>query len=160
MGTNVLMMCAFCRGGLAKNVDGLLVCDSCSKTFCENCLEKLDDQKRHKCDEETLKTFKAIFGSCRACPQCKQFVEKADGCSQMFCVAKREDGSVCGTLFDFETGKLSDGAAHNPHYVQFIKENNLKILGSELQRFFIPLETLKQIFQHIYLFSVSFVTDF
>jgi len=41
-------------------------------------------------------------------------------CSQMFCVS-------CHTAFDWRTGNIETGTIHNPHYFQYLRENNLTI---------------------------------
>ena len=83
--------------------------------------QKHDDP--HECLKEDIETAELIKKDSKPCPNCGEFIMKASGCSQMFCI-------TCQTPFDWNTGKIvTSGIIHNPHYFEWLKRN-----GKSIQR--------------------------
>lgn len=92
-----------CKGYINNNT-----CTLCEKKFCNECNEEINEN--HTCDQNLVKTMKEIKKYSKACPNCKTFISKTDGCNQIWCVE-------CHTAFDWETGEIEKGKIHNPHYI-------------------------------------------
>jgi hypothetical protein len=95
-------------------------CGICNLWTCPECHEIKGDQKNseHTCIESNVETAKLINKETRPCPNCATHIYKIDGCDQMFC-------TNCQTPFSWRTGqKVISGIIHNPHYYQWIRENN------------------------------------
>ena len=45
-------------------------------------------------------------------------IYKIDGCDQIFC-------TQCKILFDWKTLEIDTGIGHNPHYLEYMRQNNL-----------------------------------
>jgi len=88
-------------------VDGNFVCLLCHEKRCKTCREPFSD--KHECSKETLATLELIKQDSRQCPHCHMLIYRIDGCDQMYC-------TVCDTPFNWRTGKIYQGAIHNPHY--------------------------------------------
>ena len=71
----------------------------------------------HVCDENIRKTIDLLENDCKECPTCSANIFKIDGCDQMFCTS-------CHTAFDWKTGNIETGQIHNPHYFEWLKNNN------------------------------------
>ena len=54
---------------------------------------------------------------CKNCPKCAAPIYKIDGCNQMWCVE-------CKTAFDWRTSEIITGHFHNPHYYEWVRQNN------------------------------------
>lgn len=90
-------------------------CGICEKTYCKDChIEKTED---HVCDEDTKKTIALLAKDTKPCPKCGTGIFKIDGCDQMWCVD-------CNTAFSWRTGQIETGVIHNPHYYQWMRDNN------------------------------------
>lgn len=99
-----------CRGYLSNKYK----CGICDTKACSKCREvKKED---HVCNEDTIKTIEELKNNCRNCPNCMTPIFKISGCDQMFCVK-------CKVAFSWKTGKVETGLVHNPHYFEWIKEN-------------------------------------
>lgn len=79
-----------------------------------------EDLKKHKCKPENVESAKLIAKDSKACPKCASMIFKIDGCNQMWC-------TQCHIAFDWRTGKIETGTVHNPHWYQFLRENNKEI---------------------------------
>lgn len=75
-------------------------------------------ETEHICKKEDIETANLIKKSCKGCPNCGEMIEKALGCSQIFCTS-------CHTAFDWETLKpLKLENVHNPHYFEWRNKIN------------------------------------
>lgn len=87
---------------------------SCSKCFLTK-TKKQDDP--HECRKEDIETAEMIKKDSKPCPNCGEFIMKASGCDQMFCIS-------CQTPWSWTSGKVvTSGAIHNPHYYEWMKRN-------------------------------------
>lgn len=109
-----------CRGFL--NIQGK--CGVCSVQCCKECREICQDPETHVCNADILATVKALEKECRKCPQCAVPIFRIDGCDQMWCVN-------CHTAFNWKTGKVETGRVHNPHYFQYLRDNNPEQLAAD-----------------------------
>lgn len=96
------------------NEDGF--CSCCLETTCKKCLEKKQDN--HECDKNIIESLKIIRKDSKKCPKCNIMIYKIDGCDQIFC-------TQCKILFDWKTLQIDTGIGHNPHYLEYMRENNL-----------------------------------
>jgi hypothetical protein len=92
-------------------------CSVCSRTECVDCGAALEDassdsQAMHKCSAADLDTTRVIASTTRKCPCCSVPIERASGCSQMFC-------TVCRVSFDWRTGSIVRRNIHNPHFFEW-----------------------------------------
>jgi hypothetical protein len=91
---------------------GLCEWHSCSKCFA---VKGHAHDVAHECKKEDVETAELIKKDCKPCPKCGEFIEKASGCSQMFCIS-------CQTPWDWITGKIvTSGPIHNPHYYEWMR---------------------------------------
>lgn len=103
-----------CRGFLSTRWK----CMVCSVNVCSDCHEiKKDDEEEHTCTEENLQTAKMIKSETKPCPKCGVRIFKTEGCDQMFCTS-------CHSPFSWTTGKIINGAIHNPHYFEWLQKQN------------------------------------
>lgn len=106
---------AECKGFLSTQYK----CGVCETQCCPKCLDVLTDETKadHVCNEDTVKSANHIKSTTRPCPKCGERIYKTEGCNQMWC-------TVCHCSFDWVTGRIENGTVHNPHYFQFLRENN------------------------------------
>jgi hypothetical protein len=104
-----------CRGFLSTAYK----CGTCQKYACKDCLEVLGEQKPddHVCNEERKASVALIIKESKPCPKCGTRISKIDGCDQMWCID-------CHTAFSWNTGQQVTGVIHNPHYYQYMRQNN------------------------------------
>jgi hypothetical protein len=69
----------------------------------------------HECNPDTLATVRALAADTRPCPGCATPIFKIDGCDQMWC-------TECHVTFSWKTGLQLQGAVHNPHYYQWMRQ--------------------------------------
>ena len=87
-------------------------CNICKTKICEKCYQILDDN--HKCNLSEIKSIKTLKRTTKPCPKCATFIQKIDGCNQMWC-------TNCNNAFDWITGQIDHGPVHNPHYFEWCK---------------------------------------
>jgi hypothetical protein len=106
-----------CRGFLSQAYK----CELCSTYVCKDCMvvKKDRDDAQHVCKKDDIDTVAMIRKDTRPCPKCGIRISKIDGCDQMWCTA---DG--CGTAFSWNSGKIISGVIHNPHYYEWVRNNN------------------------------------
>jgi hypothetical protein len=109
-----------CRGFISQTY----ICGTCNKKTCSECIEILEEG--HSCKPESVESAKAIKKETRACPKCATRIFKIDGCDQMWCTIEG-----CNTAFSWNTGKVVSGRVHNPHYYEWLRQNNG---GNPIQR--------------------------
>ena len=108
----------------------------CKTQVCPDCHEIKSDnpeeKKEHNCDPNIVESVKQIEKDSKPCPKCSSTIYKIDGCNVMFC-------TICHTAFCWKTGKLETGRIHNPHYYQWLRDNN----GGVIQREEEKIETVR-----------------
>ena len=103
-------------------------CGICSTHTCKNCHEvigkkqklsngELSELPQHNCNEDSVKTAMLLAKECKNCPKCAAPIYKIDGCNQMWCIE-------CKTAFDWRTSEIITGRFHNPHYYEWVRQNN------------------------------------
>ena len=104
-----------CRGFLSSQWK----CGTCQTYICNECLVPKGKERdvAHTCNEDTKATAALIRKETKPCPKCGMGISKVDGCDQMWCVS-------CQTPFSWTTGRLVFGVVHNPHYYQWLREQN------------------------------------
>jgi len=116
---------ADCNGFLNED----FTCILCSTSFCNKCLEKItktvhggeSKTNNHVCDPEKLATYEMIKKECKPCPGCAEPISKINGCDQMWC-------TKCHVAFSWDTGKIDYGRIHNPHFIEWEKQNGGSVL--------------------------------
>ena len=87
-----------CKGYSEVHDKLQLVCNTCDTDFCKNCSQLWG--VNHKCEKTNdLHEYLKNLGA-RACPGCKNLVEKKSGCTSMTC--------RCGTIFCMTCGEVID----------------------------------------------------
>lgn len=102
-----------CRGMIMMQDNKCCLCDC---IICFDCLQIISND--HKCLENDIETATEIKNNTKACPNCAIRIYKISGCDQMWC-------TQCHTTFSYESGKkLNNTMIHNPHYIEYIFNNN------------------------------------
>ena len=91
-------------------------CVKCEKKICRRCREPREKDDGHKCDPQIIENIKFLKDDTKPCPNCATPIHKISGCDQMYCMH-------CHTAFSWRTGKLETGTIHNPHAIQWRREN-------------------------------------
>ena len=106
-----------CKGYIGENS----FCSICENHICTKCMEiKIEG---HVCEQSKIDTVKLINKETKPCPNCATRIQKAEGCSQMWC-------TECHTFFSWTTGKIiTSGPLHNPDYFEWMRRT-----GQTLQR--------------------------
>ena len=105
-----------CKGYLSTQYK----CQLCKLFVCPDCFETIgyDKEVDHVCKEDNLKSTELIKKETKGCPKCGVRIFKISGCDQMWC-------TECKVAFSWNTGKIViDGAIHNPHFYQYMQNNN------------------------------------
>ena len=106
-----------CKGYLSTHYK----CQLCKLYVCPDCFEIIGHNKEdtaHICKEDNLKSAELIKKETKGCPKCGVRIFKISGCDQMWC-------TECKVAFSWNTGKIViDGAIHNPHFYQYMQNNN------------------------------------
>jgi hypothetical protein len=112
-----IMPCPYddCRGFLSSKYK----CELCDMYTCSKCHEVKGHthDAEHTCDENSVKSAEMIKKETKPCPSCGTRIFKMVGCSQMWC-------TNCNTAFSWSTGQIDGGPVHNPHYYDFLRDNN------------------------------------
>jgi hypothetical protein len=93
-------------------------CATCDKHTCAHCreLKAAHDDPLHICNPDSVASVALLKADTKPCPNCKVPVHKTDGCDQMFC-------TLCKRLWSWNTGRF-ETRGHNPHYLQWMRENH------------------------------------
>ena len=102
-----------CKGFVNKATQE---CDLCHTKYCLYCMEKKSED--HECNEDTLSTIRFLKQDSKKCPNCTTMIHLISGCPDMFCVH-------CKTAFNWNTLKINRNGNSNPHYYQWVQENNV-----------------------------------
>ena len=106
-----------CAGFIFSSGPGCGTCGVCNTKVCLECNTlKLDS---HACNPDDVASYALIKQSCVQCPKCAAQIQKISGCNQMWCTA-----TDCNTAFDWVSGRVINGPVHNPHYHQWLAQNN------------------------------------
>lgn len=100
-----------CNSFLDRN----LKCERCEISFCKKCFQEEKDEN-HECNEDDIATYEEIKKNTKPCPACGERISKVNGCDQMWCI-------MCKKGFSWRTGKIEQGAIHNPEYFRWLREN-------------------------------------
>lgn len=100
-----------CRGYLSEDWE----CGICKIQVCEKCNEIKESE--HKCNKDNIKTAELLKKDTKPCPNCASMIYKIDGCNEMFC-------TKCHTAFNWITGAISTRNIHNPHYFEWLRQQN------------------------------------
>lgn len=111
-----------CRGFLSS----AWKCTVCEHYICSECNESkgLQRDADHVCDEGKRQTMQLIRADTKKCSGCGEFIQKVDGCDQMWCPR-------CGTAWSWRTGAKINGNIHNPHFYEYQRRRG-GVLGREL----------------------------
>jgi hypothetical protein len=106
---------ATCHGYLSSQWK----CGLCAKWVCKDChvIKGENRDAEHTCDPNVLASAKLIAQDSRNCPKCRVSIYRIDGCDQMFCTR-------CNTAFDWRSGRIIHGNIHNPHYFEWMQNQN------------------------------------
>lgn len=110
-----------CSGIIPITGEDELTCVMCYGNICSKCQESLHSTHYadHKCNENTVKTINDLRENTRSCPTCASSIFKIEGCDQMFC-------TQCHTTFSWNTARIERGFQHNPHYLDWVREQRMK----------------------------------
>lgn len=100
-----------CRGFITKPG---YKCGICETAICRKCNVILGTV--HECKEEDIKTVKVLKSDTKPCPGCGAASKKTDGCNQVWCI-------MCKKAWNWNTGKLENGAVHATDYLNFLRRN-------------------------------------
>ena len=97
--------------GLCGFHDHAWKCNICERYTCPDCLECKSFRGPHTCSESVKSSLAAIRSTSRKCPSCQIFIQRQEGCDQMYC-------TYCHTAFSWNTGQRINGRIHNPHWYE------------------------------------------
>jgi hypothetical protein len=98
-----------------------VTCNMCNGDICVKCQGFIinGNDADHICDKAMIKMLESLKSNTRSCPKCATKIFKDGGCDQMFC-------TQCHTTFSWSTARIEHGFKHNPHYLDWIKDQRLK----------------------------------
>lgn len=99
-----------CNGFLDVN----FTCSACHCNVCPECNEVKQEGQEHVCNPDTVESVRVLLANSKPCPSCGTMISKAHGCDQMWC-------PECHTTFSWNTGQVSRGNTHNPHYFEWLR---------------------------------------
>ena len=102
-----------CNGMIASNKN---LCGLCNYITCQKCLIAHKKEDNHECAQEDIDTAKLIKKDTKYCPKCNFGITKISGCDVMFC-------TQCTTSFHWRTLEIITKNIHNPHYLEYLKNN-------------------------------------
>ena len=102
-----------CKGMLQSNKT---LCGLCNKNTCQKCFKVYNKDEEHECNPDDIATAKLIKSDTKYCPKCNFGITKINGCDVMFC-------TQCTTSFHWVTLKILTKNLHNPHYVEYLRNN-------------------------------------
>ena len=90
-------------------------CGICNTVVCNKCRSITTDE--HVCNLEDVESIKMLKKNTKPCPSCATPIFKMSGCDQMWC-------TNCKTPFSWTKGVIENGSIHNPHYFEWMANNN------------------------------------
>lgn len=94
------------------NSDGS--CQTCRKTYCCQCMLS-NCAQINRCGSPTFANMSRIA---KNCPQCLAYIQKADGCNEMFC-------ANCNCSFNFQNGRFLSTIANHSRQLSVFHEKNV-----------------------------------
>lgn len=118
-----------CRGVVKVYSDekreSTVQCGLCDTRTCVACRLLVNGSTTHVCDKAEVESVRAQMKTARACPRCAMMIQKASGCSQMYC-------PLCHCVFDYHTGDISkDAWVHNPHALDYQRRTGHRLLNNQ-----------------------------
>ena len=101
-----------CRGLIDS---GSYSCGICNTKVCKKCHSITTDE--HVCNPDDVESIKMLKKNTKPCPSCATPIFKMSGCDQMWC-------TNCKTAFSWTKGEIENGSVHNPHYFEWMANNN------------------------------------
>ncbi len=110
-----------CRGF----VSSAWKCGTCGKFSCAQCHELKGatpvEVEQHVCNPDNVETVRLLRTDTKPCPSCGIYIQKTEGCDQMFCIS-------CKQLWSWKTGKIEE-RGHNPHYLEWMRNRGGAVGG-------------------------------
>ena len=110
-----------CRGF----VSSAWKCGTCGKFSCAHCHEVKGatsaEVEQHVCNPDNVETVRLLRSDTKPCPSCGIYIQKTEGCDQMFCIS-------CKQLWSWKTGKIEE-RGHNPHYLEWMRSRGGAVGG-------------------------------
>lgn len=106
--------CGRCRCNLGVISSSDYTCNVCKRKACKQCL---NFEHEDSCGVEDMKLKHYYDTQCQSCPECGIWIEKLNGCDDMFC-------TFCHTTFSFNDRKRLYGNIHNPHRADYLSSIN------------------------------------
>jgi hypothetical protein len=91
-------------------------CGVCFSQHCKLCHMEITSDG-HVCEESNVLSATFIIETSHPCPSCATRIHKISGCDQMWC-------THCNTAFSWKTGRIENGAVHNPHYYEWFRTHD------------------------------------
>jgi hypothetical protein len=102
-------------------------CRICNRSICRRCRAKNDPslfedpEHKHLCKQEDIDSINMIKKDSKKCPQCRVFVYRAEGCSQMWC-------ANCKVFFDWVSEKIVRPKwIHNPDALKYMRDHKIEM---------------------------------
>ena len=110
-----------CRGF----VSSAWKCGTCGKFSCAQCHEVKGatsaEVEQHVCNADDVETVRLLRADTKPCPSCGVYIQKTEGCDQMFCIS-------CKQLWSWRTGRIEE-RGHNPHYLEWMRSRGTNNAG-------------------------------
>lgn len=93
-------------------------CLKCGIDVCLECGLSVDIDDTHVCLDSDKRNLAELVSSSKACPQCHLPIEKAEGCTIMFC-------TQCYTPFDWNSLEIIHGRFHHPEHDRLVANGTI-----------------------------------
>ena len=110
-----------CNLGVISSAD--YSCNVCKRKACPTCLNF--EHPDTPCTVDDMKLIHYYKTKCQSCPECGIWIEKSQGCDDMFC-------TFCHTTFNFVDRKKIYGNIHNPHRMDYLSSINTEDTSFDL----------------------------
>lgn len=112
-----------CRCNLGVISFSDYTCNVCKRKACPTCLNF--EHPDSSCTVDDMKLMHYYKTKCQSCPECGIWIEKSQGCDDMFC-------TFCHTTFNFVNRKRIYGNVHNPHRMDYLSSLNAEDTNFDL----------------------------
>lgn len=112
-----------CRCNLGVISFSDYTCNVCKRKACPTCLNF--EHPDSPCTVDDMKLMHYYKTKCQSCPECGIWIEKSQGCDDMFC-------TFCHTTFNFVNRKRIYGNVHNPHRMDYLSSLNTEDTNFDL----------------------------